>query len=142
MININTYVGMPYKDKGTDPTGFDCWGLFAHIYKHCLGIEFEEQYPFTPCKDQKKIQNAFDTAIKENSWIRLDKPKEGCAVALGKIKIIHHIGVWTRGGCLHCVKGQGVVYHTPKHLERNGYTKVEFYEWKKPKKKQNKKKRS
>ncbi len=139
MININTYIGIPYKDKGLDVTGFDCWGLFAHIYREYFDIVFDEQYPFTPGKDQKKIVNAFDSAIEGKRWKRLTAPKEGCAVALSKNNIIHHIGIWTRGGCLHCVKGIGVVYHTKNHLSRNGYGRVEFYEWQKPKKARKKK---
>jgi cell wall-associated NlpC family hydrolase len=39
MRDFTRYVGIPYKDKGTDPaTGLDCWQLVRYFYAQELGV--------------------------------------------------------------------------------------------------------
>ena len=77
----------------------------------------------------KEIVDSFIEATSSLDWVKIDKPEEGCAVALSKRKHIHHIGVWVSGGCLHSVEGLGVVFNTINDLKRNGYTRIEFYRY-------------
>ena len=134
-ININKYIGMPWLDGGRDVDGFDCWGLFAYVYEHEFNIKFKEQYHFLPGVDTKDIVKSFKKAISQGNWVKLDTPEYGCAVAMSMNKNIHHVGIWMGGGCMHAVRGVGVVYNNLMHLKNNGYNKVEFYKWVKKKKK-------
>lgn len=130
-MNINEYIGMPWKKGGKTPgEGFDCWGFFAYFYKKEMGVTFKKQYPYLP-GETRKITKAFKEAIETENWVQLDKPENGCAVALSQNNKIHHVGVWYSGGCIHAVKDFGVVFHTLFHLKQNGYNKIEYYAYKK-----------
>jgi cell wall-associated NlpC family hydrolase len=38
MPNFKDYIGLPYKHKGRDFGGIDCWGLYRLIYEYELNI--------------------------------------------------------------------------------------------------------
>jgi cell wall-associated NlpC family hydrolase len=43
MRDLSPYVGIPYVDKGTDPTrGLDCWQLVRHFYARELGQQIPD----------------------------------------------------------------------------------------------------
>ena len=126
-MDINKNIGLPYKLNGKDTSGFDCWGFFVYFNEQENGLVFSEQYHLNPETDLKKILAAFSIHKDEGIWEKIDTPKEGCAVALGRINHIHHIGVYIKGGIMHCIKGLGVVYETESTLKRSGYNRVEYY---------------
>lgn len=37
--DLSEFVGLPWADKGRGPQGYDCWGLFALVYRKRLAIE-------------------------------------------------------------------------------------------------------
>ncbi|OCC01715.1 hypothetical protein BA190_27525 [Labrys sp. WJW] len=51
MANLfDRYVGLPFRDRGRDERGYDCWGLAQLIYREQLGIElpsYVEEYTST-----------------------------------------------------------------------------------------------
>ena len=126
-MNINKYIGIPYKRGGTKLDGLDCWGLLIHVLKHDFGIDVDVDYYVEgdlPC-----VARAYETASKDANWERIEYPIDGCVVALSKGKKIHHAGVWYGNGCLHAVKGQGVICSTVNSLKLNNYKRMEFYKW-------------
>ena len=126
---INRVVGLPWKKGGRDPIeGFDCWGFFKWFYAEIVGIKLNYDIDLKP-GDTKPIIKAFKIATESGEWFKIDVPKQFCAVALSMNSRIHHVGVWVDEGCLHATEGLGVVYNSMRHLKRNGYSKVEFYEW-------------
>lgn len=126
-MNTEEYIGIPYKKGGRNPQeGFDCWGLVAYIYEKELGIKFKQQYNIVS-GETLKITKAFKTAIDSNTWMKIVIPEQFCGVALSQNKKIHHVGIWVENGCLHAIKGVGVVYNSRISLELQGYNKLEFY---------------
>lgn len=127
---INQMVGIPWKVGGKNPKeGFDCWGFFKWFYSEFADIQIAEDGEQIKPSETKKMIKAFSKAKGSGQWKNILAPVDFCAVALSKNKKIHHVGVWFNGGCLHAVEGIGVVYNTVMHLNRNGFNKVEFYEY-------------
>lgn len=106
---VNKYLGIPYKYKGRDLTGMDCWGLFISIYKD-LGIEV----------DNFGIDYDEDWSVKGNNyladnywrqWEEIDLPKQFDAVLLKSEEGLgNHVGVvLSKGKFIHCCKAGTVV---------------------------------
>ena len=70
---FNKYIGIPYKDKGRDFNGCDCWGIVQLVYKHELNIllpSYIEDY--ASIEELKEIE----LLIKDQliNWQQVDKP--------------------------------------------------------------------
>ncbi len=111
--DINSLIGIPYKDKGNDIDGFDCAGLVRYV----TGID-THYIPSIDMGDTKQIIKAIKD--KRRYFKTLDEPKELCIVALRRLKHNHHVGVFIKGGVLHA-DTKGVVFSTLQNLKENGY---------------------
>lgn len=96
-------IGVPFKEKGRDPDGWDCWGLVCCFYKTVFGIEipsYEDDY--LSAMDVKTVIRLFREGVKE--WTKFDLSFE----KFGDVAIIrpNHAGVViTSGRMLHCRAG-------------------------------------
>lgn len=116
MIDINKYIGKGYSIDGGDGINtFNC----ATLYRAVTGTD-ATIIPTCESGNQMDIINT----INENKkyYNVLEKPKEGCIVALSRLKHPHHIGIYTNGGVLHCLQKVGVIFSTLDNLKLNGYT--------------------
>jgi len=128
-------VGTPYVRGGVTPeTGFDCYTLMSYVRWHW----FERETPWAGIPARKLssaqacalgIRRALGAHETLTPWQRLDEPREGCAVALGRAKLarLHHCGVWIEGGVLHAYELLGVAW-TPRARIGELFARVEFYE--------------
>ncbi len=114
MCNINELIGIPYKDRGNDLDGFDCAGLVRYV----TGIE-TNIIPSVEIGHTKAVMKVMRE--QREKFKVLDKPIDGCIVALSRLREPHHVGVWIDGGVLHCVPKKGVVYSTLPSLRLNGF---------------------
>jgi hypothetical protein len=78
----NKYMGIPFKEKGRDFSGVDCWGLVYLIYKMERGIElFSYDQDYESTKDYKQILRLMmiETA---NHWEPIGIPEEFDSVSV------------------------------------------------------------
>lgn len=45
-MDLNRYIGIPYRDHGRDRDGLDCWGLVDLIYREVRGITLPDYRRF------------------------------------------------------------------------------------------------
>lgn len=109
----NKYVGTPFKEKGRTLDGFDCWGLFKHIYANdhpgkIILPGYEEFYDTTNDRD-KLADVIFDETHKH--WQSKDAGIEFDAIILRMRGVPMHVGIVTKPGhMLHCALGIGTVH--------------------------------
>lgn len=97
------YVGVPFRERGQDPNGWDCWGLYHYIGRIELGRDFP---PLSEAYDRLKVYSTDNIAdvigVFLGDWHRIYSPIDGCAVAFDKRgdvaqrggePRIHHIGL-------------------------------------------------
>jgi len=72
----NKYVGIPYKQKGRDLNGIDCWGLLRLVYSEEFKINLPSFASDYTEDDTKRIQDLI--AQYKEGWEQLDKPEPGC----------------------------------------------------------------
>lgn len=87
----NNYIGIPFKYKGRDENGLDCWGLVRLIYKNEYNISlpsFSEEYADS---DIDRIQELI--AQYKEGWESVDSPTEGTVVLLKVMGAESHVGV-------------------------------------------------
>lgn len=87
----NKYIGIPYKEKGRDLDGTDCWGLVRLVYEREYNIvlpSFSGEYIQ---QDVERIQDLL-SQYKEG-WQHIDQPVEGCVVIFRVLGTESHIGI-------------------------------------------------
>ena len=111
MIDIESLIGLPFKNFGTNPKeGFDCYGLVVYVYKKFFNIEIPNY--------NHNLINAFNSedihkVIEEErkNWKRLKIPKKPALVLIKNHPIyINHIGVYIgEDRFIHALDKVGVI---------------------------------
>lgn len=124
------YIGLPHKEGGRGPEGWDCWGLMRLIY----GREFKIDLPSYPGISESSI-HTIHSKIREallGDWKRVEEPFDGCAVGMSQLKLgIHHVGIYTKadgGKVIHCWKAHNVVADSLRGLGLKGFRLIQFYQ--------------
>lgn len=124
---------IPWKLGGRGSDAVDCYGLLYHVKRSFFGQEVPPYFVEFPNvwgpRDVGRI-------ISENfaRWQKLEKPVEGCGVGLSRFSngILHHCGIWTEadgGLVVHSARKAGVLCQTLSELRRDGYKKIEFFDY-------------
>lgn len=107
MQKFNQYIGIPFKPKGRDRNGLDCWGLLCLIYQEQFGIElpdYSEEYEED--LDGQVIAGIVEEEI--SSWTEIPKGQErlGDGVLLRIEGEPMHVGMVLRKGMMiHIMRG-------------------------------------
>lgn len=109
-IDGSKYVGIPFKDRGRDRTGIDCWGVVRLVYRDHFGLElpsYIEQYV-----------TAFDH-IELGNLIRKERYKKWNAYPLGAERIGDVILIRLKGQPMHVgiVTKQGYMLHVMNGID-------------------------
>jgi len=87
----NKYVGIPYKEKGRDLNGIDCWGLLRLVYSEEFNIELPSFVADYIENDTQSIQELI--AQYKEGWEPVDKPVPGCLVLFRVLGTESHVGI-------------------------------------------------
>ena len=131
-MDIMKYIKIPFKDRGRDENGVDCFGLVQMIYQD----EFKIQLPsyiemYANEKDKKAICHAINSEKKLSGWLETTTPKFGNLIILNLLGRPLHLGVMLdENTFIHCMKGKGTIIENTSDISWrnriNGYLK-----WKK-----------
>lgn len=86
-------IGVPYKNKGRNLLGADCWGLLRLFYIQELGVmlpSYDEHY--TDSFDKSSTEDAIKSFSQD--WTKVDAPKYGDAIKLRLMGHPCHVGVY------------------------------------------------
>lgn len=102
----NRYVGIPFRDRGRDRSGVDCWGLVWLLYAEEFGLAlpaFDDDYDDTG--DALAIAGIY--AIERTEWVEQSSPHPGDVVMIRLLSIPCHVGVIVDPRTfLHSVEGR------------------------------------
>lgn len=113
---IGNYIGLPFKDRGRDEEGYDCWGLLRLIYGEVFGVElptYIDRY-----KDTKDSESLGPLIRQEReNWESIEEGNE----KLGDVVVIR-----IRGQPMHT----GLVLGEKKflHIEDGVDSSIEAYD--------------
>lgn len=91
-MNIEKYIGLPYKDNGRDITGIDCWGLVRLYYKQELGIElpsYVDQYIGLTSTNIKESIISY-----RDNWDKVETPQLNDLILFRILGEPTHIGLY------------------------------------------------
>ncbi len=125
-------IGLPYQAGGRGPSHFDCWGLVWLIYGQVFGIQLPQMPGVGLGVSGTPTCVALFGSHIEQDWTRINKPFDGCGVAMSQKKdCIHHAGVYVHssdgGKVVHSWDGTPAVADTLRGLKLKGFRTVLFY---------------
>lgn len=108
-IDVSAFSGIPFKEKGRDYDGCDCWGIPYLIYRDRLGIElpaYLDDYHNTT--DRSEIGRVMRR--ERRAWRKVDRPRPFNIVQIRMLGEEMHVGVCIGNGrFIHCAKGINTV---------------------------------
>jgi len=118
---FNKYIGIPYKDKGRDFNGCDCWGIVQLIFKYELNIilpSYTENY--ASVAELKEIELLIKDQIV--NWMPIDKVKPFDIVIMNIMGSPVHTGlIINKTQMIHTLPGHNSVcnkYDDPRWKKR------------------------
>lgn len=129
-MNINDFIGLPYREGARGPDAYDCYGLVAAVLRAARGWELPDWYAAAsgPQAASRAISAALVGEIAGGHARRVETPVDCDIAIVGSRLRPHHVGVVFNGGVLHAAKAFGSTWH-PFSRFANLYPAVEYYQW-------------
>lgn len=127
-IDITSFLGIPFRDAGTGPEAYDCWGLVRAV-AHSAGLQLPE-YPHVPCDHHEAVGAAMAGAVLGGLWARQGVPAVLDVVLMSTHPgLLNHVGIMVTGTAfLHTTRKTGVIL-TGLTNERWQHAIRGFYRW-------------
>ena len=107
----NKYLCTPFKDKGRDEQGADCWGLTKIVYRNDLNIDLPDLLGYTNTKDGKGIKKLFEN--ERLKWLKIpegqEQPYDVAVFSIAGYET-HIAIVVKRGWVVHCLKEKNTIH--------------------------------
>ena len=108
-MNLDKYVGIPFKDGGRDFSGLDCWGLVRLVWKEEMGVDMPDMGDeYSSAFARGDVGPLFDKYTDQNWNVDVtDQPRQPLDVLVfgfGSLEL--HVGLWVaEGEMLHVMRG-------------------------------------
>jgi len=113
MTDWNFYMPIPFKEKGRDFSGCDCWGLGMLIMRRERGIILPGYEEFYERTTDKATLKAVIAEQRQERWTEVEKPQAFDFILLKIDSVPMHVGVVTKPGkMIHCAKGTNTVHES------------------------------
>ena len=103
------YIGIPFKDKGRDEEGLDCWGLVYLVYLEMFGIELPTYLEdYDTIKNLPLLKRLFVEGAHSGGWVRVlpKQEKMGDVFLLPLAGVRTHVAICVEPGLmLHVTEG-------------------------------------
>jgi cell wall-associated NlpC family hydrolase len=129
-MNIDHFIGLPYRHGARGPDAFDCYGLVAAVIKAVKGLDlpdFHQDQP-GPQSASRAIAAALAGETAGGRSIKVEEPADYDIAVVGSNHRPHHVGVFIAGGVLHASQAFGSTWHPRGRFEML-YPRTEFYRW-------------
>jgi hypothetical protein len=129
-MNIDSFIGLPYREGARGPDAFDCYGLVAAVFRAARGVELPDFYQDTPGPQSasRAISAALAGEVAGGRSVPVDEPVDFDIAIVGSTLRPHHVGVVYKGGVLHASRAFGSAWHPiPRFMGL--YPRTEFYRW-------------
>jgi len=113
-MTLENLIGIPYKERGRDKSGLDCFGLVVLFYKEILGIDLPDYTGYSGKwykEGRRVLTDKLNEFKKLWSSVELDKilPNDIISFRLGA-SIANHCAVYLGDGrMIHCYEDTPVV---------------------------------
>ncbi len=94
MIDINKYIGLPYKQKGYDFDGADCYGLIWLFYKNEFNKILPKYENCDTCVNAKLVESQIDVSKMTLDAYKTNTPKTGDLVLFRFRGLVCHLGLY------------------------------------------------
>lgn len=129
-MNLDQYIGLPYREGARGPDAYDCYGLVAEVYRAGRGILLPDWYQDAPGPQaaSRAIAAAVAGEVDGGRSLQVDEPVDWDIAVVGSNRRPHHVGIVFAGGVLHAARAFGSTWHRlPRFMSI--YPRTEFYRW-------------
>ena len=126
-MNLSNYIGIPYKDKGKDFEGLDCFGMVQLYYKLEKNVILPE-YLYSSSMNDNSV--ALAISVNKKTWESVSIPDKDDIIVFNIKGLPLHTGIYLGDGdFLHSFGGTDTCIESLDSLRWN--KRIEgFYRWK------------
>jgi cell wall-associated NlpC family hydrolase len=105
MLDVRAYVGIPFRERGRDRSGCDCWGLVRLVLAERFNLQLPSLDGYASVRDRRHIQGLIEGDLP--AWSEVsgqERPGDVVLLAIGGRPL--HVGlVVMLGTMLHIERG-------------------------------------